>query len=205
MVSNAQSGVAFQMLEIFKRHPRFKSLIENVDPSTLDPDPWVSNFASISYSEDPKFCDKVSKLLKESKTPLFVALMRSVDDPKKIISPFHPVHVDSRKSDKTLMVLAGSGDYPVFAKIKWEDTNLLERLYIHCLHFVLHIIENLRLRPLQGKLSHFLSNGLHQKVYNGIIYYDDINDELIKFNNMLPHHSHPLPTRYSLLLQVVYN
>lgn len=203
--SVSEPDVALQILEKIKHHPKFKHFIDNVDPSTLEPNPWVSNFVIISHNEDPTFCDSVTELLNERKTAIFIGIMRSVDDPDKLIQPFHPVHVDSRKSDKTLMVLAGSGNYPVFAKLNPHDLSIFEKLYLYFLNFILLVIEQLKLRPLQGKLSHRLFKGLREKVYEGTLYYNDVNSEMIKFNNMLPHHSHPLPTKYSLLLQVVYN
>ena len=205
MTSDPNSKIAEQILTLVQEHASLKHLTENVDPSSLDPDPWKSNFAAVPYSKDPQFCDNIAELLGEKKSPIFVGVMRSVDDPNKMISQFHKVHLDSRKSEKSLMILAGASDYPVFSKIKWEDLNFFERVYIWALQKILYLIEVLRIRPLQSKLSHNLSTGIQKKVYQGVVYKNYVTGEIIKFNNMLPHHSHPLPTQFSVLLQVVYD
>jgi hypothetical protein len=205
MSLGSKSDVALQILKKVKNHPKFKTIIKNVDPSNLDPNPWVSNFVMVEYSKDPEFCDSIAELLNEGKPPLFVAIMRSVNDPDALIAPFHAIHVDSRKSEKTLMVLDGDPEYSVFAKTEWTDFNFYEKIVIKLFHIVLYMIEKLRLRFMQSKISHRLPNNIKNKVYKKMVYKNIVNGNCIKFNNMLPHHSHPLPTKYSLLLQVVYN
>lgn len=205
MTINLTPVITEKILGLLKEHPKFKNLLVNIDPLSLDTDPWKSNFSSVTYSEDPIFCGNIGTLLNEGKTPHLVAIMRSVDDPDEIIEQFHGIHVDSRKSDKSLLALAGSSDYSIFAMIDWKQVNLFEKLYIWGLHVLLYLIERLRLRPLQGRLSHNLPNSIRRKVYDGVVYKAAATGELIKFNNMLPHHSHPLPTQFSLLLQVVYD
>ena len=205
MTINLTPKITEKVLVLLEEHPKFRKFLENVDPLSLDTDPWKSNFSSVSYSDDPKLCENVGALLNEAKTPLFVGIMRTVDDPNELIEPFHSIHVDSRKSDKTLLVLAGSSDYSIFATIDWKQLNFFQKLYIRGLHLILYLIESLKLRPLQGRLSHHLPNSIRRKVYDGVVYKGVATGELIKFNNMHPHHSHPLPTQFSLLLQVVYD
>ena len=103
------------------------------------------------------------------------------------------------------MILAGESDYPVFAKINWKEIKFYEKLYIRMMHILLFLIEKFRLRFLQGKISHNLPDQIKDKVYSGTVYQNRVTGEFIKFDNMLPHHSHPLPTQYSVLLQVVYD
>ena len=205
MTKVANPELANLVMEKVKAHPKLKHLTENAEPETLEEDPWLSNFAFVSFDEDPEFCRAISAILNEGKRPLFVAIMRSVNDPNRLLLPFHDVHLDSRKSDKTLMILAGDSNYPVFSKINWRDTSIFEKLYIHILQGILMIIEKLRIRFAQGKLSHRLPKKIKEKIYSGTVYSNRVTGELIKFDNMLPHHSHPLPTEYSVLLQVVYD
>ena len=205
MTGSSNLEIAKLLMNKVQTHSKLKHLTENKDPETLNADPWLSNFAAVSSEEDPDFCEEISSILGEHKKPLFVAIMRSVDDPTKLISPFHSVHMDSRKSDKTLMILAGDSDYPVFAKINWKEINIYQKIYIRSLQILLFLIEKFRLFFLQGKLSHNLPYKIKDKVYCGTVYQNRVTGELIKFDNMLPHHSHPLPTQYSVLLQVVYD
>ena len=205
MNTKLNSDIAIQILKKVKSHAKLNVMTNNVSPSSLNPDPWISNFAMVSYSEEPEFCDSIANLLNEKKSPLFVAIMRSVDDPGKQIAPFHSIHIDSRKSNKTLMVLDGDPNYSVFAKTHWTDFNIFEKLFLRSLHVLLFIIEKLRLRFLQGKISHRLPRNIANKVYKNEVYQNIVDGKFIKFNNTLPHHSHPLPTKYSVLLQVVYD
>ncbi len=205
MKSTISPKIASEILGIVKDHPKLGAIMKNVDPTTIDPNPWLSNFTVVQYSEDPNFCDKITGILNEGKSALFVAIMRSVDDPENLINKFHPIHVDSRFSDKTLMVLDGDPNYQVFSKTEWKDFTYLEKYYIRVMHIILFLIEKLRLSFLQGVISHRLPNVIKRKVYKNFIYKNIVTGEKIKFNNMLPHHSHPQPTKYSLLLQVVYD
>ena len=118
---------ALEILKLVKLNSKLSPLTHTVEPESIDVDPWSSNFAFVSFDEDEEFCKNISQLLGENKNPKFVAIMRSVRDPQKLIKPFHPIHIDSRPSDKTLLVLEGDPDYLVFAKTEWSDFSLLQK------------------------------------------------------------------------------
>lgn len=182
----------------------FQKLMLNESPKSLDPDPWVSNYAYVTKAEDEYFCRRVAEISGEGyKVPRVVALMRSVDDPEGIVSQFHNIHIDSRHSDKTLIVLEGTGEYPIFACTGWSDFTIIEKLEIQLRTITATIIEKLKIRSLQFKFTGKLPERLEKKVYSGTVYYDNPG-AFIKFNNMLPHHSHIHPTQFSVLLQIVY-
>jgi len=194
------------ILDLLKNDTEFCEVLDNCDPQLLDSDPWKSNFRVTSPKENKNLCEKISELLSEEcGQPLYVAIMRTVDDPDELIKPFHPIHMDTRPSNKTLLVLKGDGDYDIFAKTERRDFSWLQRAYLDLILVPLFLIEKLKLGFLQGCLSHRLPNSISKKVYESSIYKSNVTGELIKFNNMLPHHSHPTKTKFSVLLQVVYS
>jgi hypothetical protein len=204
-MKDSNKNKALEILKLVKLNSKLSPLTLNVDPTSIDVNPWTSNFAFVSFDEDEEFCRNIAQLLGENKNPKFVAIMRSVRDPQKLIKPFHAIHMDSRQSDKTLMVLAGDPDYSVFAKTEWSNFSISQRLVISATRLLLVLIETLKLKFLQGRLSHRLPVAIRKKVYKSNIFKNKVTGELIKFNNMLPHHSHPQPTQFSVLLQVVYD
>ena len=195
-----------KILVELEKDKQFCEVLDNANPENLASDPWSSNFRVTSFKENPELCNKISEFLGEDcGVPLYVAVMRSVDDPEEKIKPFHPIHIDTRPSNKTLLVLKGNGDYDIFAKTEFNDFSNLQKLYLILIKVPLFLIENLKLRFLQGYLSHRLPKSIKETVYKSKIYSSSVNGELIKFNNMLPHHSHPSKTKFSVLLQVVYS
>ena len=65
MKSTTSQKVASEIIEIIKDHPKLRAIMKDVDPKTLDPNPWTSNFMAVKYSEDPNFCDKITGILNE--------------------------------------------------------------------------------------------------------------------------------------------
>lgn len=194
-----------ELITTLKTKHKFNNLLTNEDPKKLLKDPWSSNFELIKFDEDPVFCQKIADLLNEGeKQPRIVAIMRSVDDPTKLVDAFHSIHIDSRKSDKTLFVLSGNGEYPVFSQTELNDFNFIEKIELYFRELLGYSFQKIKLYKLQEFFTHSLSQRLKGKVYKSKISMN-IPGTKIKFNNMLPHHSHPRPTKYSLLLQVVYS
>lgn len=192
------------LIALIEKQPKLQKLLYHDHFNNIDKDPWKSNYGFVTKHENEKFCNQVAKLVGESnKKPRVVAIMRGIKDPQKIIKPFHNIHIDSRFSDKTLVVLKGSGKYPIFAHTYWNDFNLLEKMNLIIRQIIASLIEKFKIRKLQFKFTGTLPKSISNKVYKGKVKHD-IPGEVIKFNNMLPHHSHMQPTEFNVLLQIVY-
>ena len=174
-------------------------------PLVLDRDPWKSNFRAVSASDDQDLCESVAGALGfKMGIPRVVALMRGVSDPDKIISPFHGIHIDSRASKKMLIVLIGEGTSPIFAHGTNSRLSIRQRLELVLRITVLKMMQRLGVTYGRNYVTHRLSKNLAAcAVADG--YICDEPGTVISFNNLRPHHSHPLPTAPSLLLQVVYS
>ena len=192
------------LIHLLSTNEILRPLLSNVPPESINRNPWDSNYAAVTRHQDPEFCMRVSEAIgAPGRLPKSVAIMRSLADPDKIIDPFHKIHIDSRISDKTLVVLCGSGSYTIFTDTVWNDFSYIERLELLCRQALAQLIETVKLRSLQFRFTHGLPDRITRKVYTGRLY-RALPGAVIKFNNMLPHHSHRRPTEFSVMLQVVY-
>lgn len=192
------------LVRLLSANEILRPLLSNVAPDSVNRNPWDSNYAAVTCHQDPEFCRTISEAIRApGRMPKSVAIMRSLADPDEIIDPFHDIHIDSRISDKTLIVLCGSGSYTIFTDTVWDDFSFVERLELLCRQALAQLIEIVKLRSLQFRFTHALPNRLARKAYTGR-FYRALPGTVIKFNNMLPHHSHRRPTEFSLMLQVVY-
>lgn len=192
------------LIRLLSANEILRPLLSNVSPESVNRNPWDSNYAAVTRHEDPEFCMSISEAIGAAgRMPKSVAIMRSLDDPDKVIDPFHDIHIDSRISDKTLVVLRGSEGYTIFTDTSWDDFSFVERLELLFRQALAQLIETVKLRSLQFRFTHGLPERLARKVYTRRLY-RALPGAVIKFNNMLPHHSHRRPTEFSVLLQVVY-
>ena len=159
----------------------------------------------MSVSDDRDLCESVADVLgAEAGVPRIVALMRSVRDPTRNILPFHSIHIDSRAAKKVLVVLVGEGVNPIFAHCTNASLSIRQKLELLTRTTAMKVMQLTRVTCGRNHISHNLSN----KLASCAIDRGYINDEpgtVITFNNLRPHHSHPLPTSPALLLQVVYS
>lgn len=191
---------------ICQKHPVL-SEVYSVDesPLALDRDPWKSNFRAVSVVDDQKLCRSVADVLGvEFGVPRAVALMRSVSDPIGKIFPFHDIHIDSRASRKVLVVLVGEGVNPLFAHCTEASLSIRQKLELLARTTALKLMQLTGVTRGRNYVSHSLSSTLASSATDGG-YICDEPGTVITFNNLRPHHSHPLPTNPTLLLQVVYS
>lgn len=187
-------------------HPVLSEVFSvEASPLALDRDPWKSNFRAVSVSEDRDLCASVAGILGlEAGMPRVVALMRSVRDPTNIIFPFHSIHIDSRASKKVLVVLVGEGVNPIFAHCTGVGLSIRQKIELYARTAALKFMQLVGVQYGRNYITHSLSSKLAAcAISDGYIH--DEPGTVITFNNLRPHHSHPLPTAPTLLLQVVYS
>lgn len=193
------------LIRLLSENQNLRPFLEDAPLSSVGFDPWESNYAAVTRKDNESFCREIAKLIGEGdKIPKSVALMRSLDDPLQKIDQFHNIHIDSRFSDKTLIVVKGDESYTVFTDTDWSQFSFAERVELLIRQLVAELIEKLKLTSLQFKYTNFLPARLTEKAYKKKNY-NAIPGTVIKFNNMLPHHSHRRPTKFTVVLQVVYS